>query len=140
MDYATHTNERTAASYFTRNWASIVAGGRFDLIAGDREIVSDILARRTPGHTPHHQSIIIDGGGGEVACFLADLIPTSSHVPLPWIMGYDVEPLVTLESKRELLARAYAEQWLMILEHDAFNAWGRIVRDGKKSYSFEAVE
>jgi glyoxylase-like metal-dependent hydrolase (beta-lactamase superfamily II) len=140
MEYATHTNERTAASYFTRNWDAVVAAGRFDLIDGDREIVAGVLARRTPGHTPYHQSIIIDGGGGEIACFLADLIPTSSHVPLPWIMGYDVEPLVTLESKRALLARAAAEHWLLILEHDAFKPWGRAVRDGKKGYAFEAGE
>jgi glyoxylase-like metal-dependent hydrolase (beta-lactamase superfamily II) len=137
MKYATNTNERTAASYFARNWEPIVAANRFDLIDGDREIVSDIFARRTPGHTPHHQSIIIDGGNGEIACFLGDLIPTTSHVPLPWIMGYDVEPLVTLESKRAILGRAVNENWLMIFEHDAFNAWGRIARDGKKSYVFE---
>ena len=131
MDYATHTNERTAASYFPRNWDPIVAAGRFNLINGDREIVSDILARRTPGHTPHHQSIIIDGGGGEVACFLADLIPTSAHVPLPWIMGYDVEPLVTLETKRRVWAEAAEEGWTVMFEHDASHAFGRIVADGR---------
>ena len=131
MEYATHTNERTAASYFTRNWDPVIAAGRFDLIEGDREIVSGISARRTPGHTPHHQSIVIDGGNGEVACFLADLIPTTSHVPLPWIMGYDVEPLVTLESKRSLLTQAVQERWLLVFEHDAFTPWAYAARDGK---------
>lgn len=138
LDYATHTNERTAASYFTRNWDAVIAAGKFDLIEGDREIVPGISARRTPGHTPHHQSIMIDGGNGAVACFLADLMPTTSHIPLPWIMGYDVEPLVTLESKRSLLRLAEPERWLMIFEHDAFNAWGHVVRDGK-GYAFEAA-
>ena len=135
FEYATHTNERTAASYFPRNWDAIIATGRFDFISGEPEIVPGISVLRTPGHTPNHQSVVIDGGG-EVACFLADLIPTSAHIPLPWIMGYDVEPLVTLESKRELVARATAEGWLLVFEHDATVPWGRARHDGK-SYMLE---
>ena len=128
--WATHTNERTAASYFARNWDSIIAAGRFDFIEGEREIVTGIRVVRTPGHVPHHQSVVIDGDG-EIACFLGDVCPTVSHLPLPWIMGYDVEPLVTLESKRRLLAQANEERWLLIFEHDAFTPWGRVRHDGK---------
>jgi glyoxylase-like metal-dependent hydrolase (beta-lactamase superfamily II) len=69
--------------------------------------------------------------GGETAVFLGDLIPTHAHLPLPWIMGYDVEPLVTLESKRQLLARAERDGWLVIFEHDATVPWGRVRHDGK---------
>jgi glyoxylase-like metal-dependent hydrolase (beta-lactamase superfamily II) len=69
--------------------------------------------------------------GGETACFLADVIPTFAHLPLPWIMGYDVEPLVTLESKRALLRRATDERWLLVSTHDPFRAWGYAVADGK---------
>lgn len=130
MEYATHTNERTAASYFPPNWESIVAAGRFELLDGEREVVSGITVRPTPGHTPFHQSVILRSGG-EVACFLADLIPTQHHLPLPWIMGYDVEPLVTLESKRTLLAQAMREEWLLIFEHDAETGFGRLSHDGK---------
>jgi glyoxylase-like metal-dependent hydrolase (beta-lactamase superfamily II) len=128
--WATHTNERTAASYFVRNWEPIREAGRFDLIEGDREVVSGISVLRSPGHCPHHQSVLIDGGH-EIACFLGDVCPTSHHVPLPWIMGYDVEPLVTMESKRSMYRRAEAERWLMIFEHDAHVAWGRVERDSK---------
>jgi glyoxylase-like metal-dependent hydrolase (beta-lactamase superfamily II) len=128
--YAMHTNERTAASYFERNWEPLREAGRLDLIDGDVGVVPGISVIRTPGHVPHHQSVLIDGGG-ERACFLADVCPTASHLPLPWIMGYDVEPLVTLESKRFLLKRAEAENWLAIFEHDAVNAWGRVRFDGK---------
>jgi hypothetical protein len=46
-------------------------------------------------------------------------------------MGYDVEPLVTLETKRRVLARALDEQWLLIFEHDASTAWGTLAHDGK---------
>ncbi len=130
MEWATHTNERTAASYFGPNWDAIVAAGRFDLIEGEPEVRPGIQLMRTPGHTPHHQSVKLTSGG-ETAVFLADVTPTAAHLPLPWIMGYDVEPMVTLESKRHVHAKAAAEGWLMIFEHDATNAWGRIEHDGK---------
>ncbi len=130
MEWATHTNERTAASYFGANWDAIRAADRFDLVEGEPEVRPGIQLLRTPGHTPHHQSVKLTSGG-ETAVFLADVTPTAAHLPLPWIMGYDVEPLVTLESKRALLGRATAEDWLLVFEHDATNAWGRIEHDGK---------
>jgi hypothetical protein len=65
--------------------------------------------------------------------FLGDVCPTASHVPLPWIMGYDVEPLVTLESKRALWAEALAGNWLLVFEHDAAVAWARLLQ-GKKGF------
>lgn len=128
--WAMHTNERTAASYFARNWEPIREAGRLDLIEGEREIVPGISVIMTPGHVPFHQSVLLDGGG-EIACFLGDVCPTSSHLPLPWIMGYDVEPLVTMESKRTLLKRAEDERWLVVFEHDPTVAWGRVRHDGK---------
>jgi glyoxylase-like metal-dependent hydrolase (beta-lactamase superfamily II) len=128
--YGMHTNERTAASYFARNWEPVREAGKLDLIDGDCEIVAGISVFGTPGHVPHHQSVVIDGGG-EIGCFLGDVCPTANHLSLPWIMGYDVEPLITLESKRSLFARAAAEKWLLIFEHDAHTAWGMIAFDGK---------
>jgi glyoxylase-like metal-dependent hydrolase (beta-lactamase superfamily II) len=128
--YATHTNERTAASYFPHNFQPVLDAGRLDLVDGEREILPGVRVLPTPGHTPHHQSILITSAG-ESAFFAADLIPTHAHLPLPWIMGYDVEPLVTLESKRWVLARAAAEGWLVVFEHDAHVAWGRVGHDGK---------
>lgn len=137
VHYGLHTNERTAASYFPRNWEPIREAGKLDLVEGAVEIVPGIRTLPTPGHCPFHQSILVDGGG-ERACYLGDVIPTSVHMPLPWIMGYDVEPLRTLESKRALLASALAEQWLLIFEHDATVAWGYAAHDGK-NYFLEAA-
>ena len=131
--YAMNTNERTAASYFPRNWEPIRELGRLDLVEGATEIVKGIRTLPTPGHTPHHQSILIDGGH-EMACYLGDVIPTHIHLPLPWIMGYDVEPLRTLESKRALLSTALAEKWLLIFEHDASVAWGYVGHDGRNYF------
>lgn len=129
-EWATHTNERTAASYFPHNWESVAASGQLELIAGDREIVAGIQSVLTPGHTPHHQGLLIESDG-ERAFYLADLAPTAAHLPLAWIMGYDVEPLVTLETKRRILQRAVNEEWLVVFEHDAVTPWSRLVNDGK---------
>ena len=126
LDFARHTNERTAASYLRHNFDPIT----FTLIDGETEVLPGLRCLPTPGHVPYHQSVLVESGG-ERACFLADLVPTSAHLPLPWIMGYDLEPLVTLESKRRLYARAEAEGWLLWFEHDPEVVAGRLGRDGK---------
>lgn len=130
LEFATHTNERTAASYLEHNVAPVGAAGRWRLVNGETELVPGIRLAPTPGHVPHHQSVVI-AHGGERACFLGDLVPTTAHLPLPWIMGYDLEPLVTLETKRALLGRAEADGWILVFEHDPAHALGRVVRDGK---------
>jgi glyoxylase-like metal-dependent hydrolase (beta-lactamase superfamily II) len=131
--WATHTNERTAGSYFDHNFVPVYEAGRFDLVEGVREIVKGVTVMPTPGHTPHHQGVLLESGN-ERAFYLADLSPTASHLPLPWVMGYDVEPLVTMESKRRILARAKEEAWLLVFEHDWTHAWGTLQGE-TKSYS-----
>jgi glyoxylase-like metal-dependent hydrolase (beta-lactamase superfamily II) len=129
-DYALHPNERTAASYFDRSYLPIEAAGKLELVLRERDIVKGIRVVHTPGHTPFHQSILIESAG-ERAFYFGDLVPTHSHLPLPWIMGYDVEPLVTLETKRRILKQALDGDWLLIFEHDATVALGRVEHDGK---------
>ena len=129
-DWAHHTNERTAASYFGHNYDPLLAAGRLELTDDDREVLPGISLRHTPGHTPHHQGVLVESAG-ERLFYLADLAPTAAHVPLPWIMGYDVEPLVTMETKRRVWAEAAAEGWTVMFEHDATHAFGRIVADGR---------
>jgi glyoxylase-like metal-dependent hydrolase (beta-lactamase superfamily II) len=128
--FAKQANERTAASYFPRNYEPVENDGRLRLLDGKTEIVDGIVGVPTPGHTPGHQSVMITSGNTR-AFFLADLAPTASHLPLPWIMGYDVEPLVTLETKRRILAQAHDERWLLVFEHDAVHSSGYVTHDGK---------
>jgi glyoxylase-like metal-dependent hydrolase (beta-lactamase superfamily II) len=134
-EWAHRNNERTSASYLPHNYEPVMAAGRMNLTDGDREIVPGVSVMRTPGHCPHHQSVVLRSGG-ETACFLADVIPTFSHLPLPWVMGYDVEPLVSLESKRALLSTAVDERWLLVSTHDPETAWG-YVADGDKGVRLE---
>ena len=123
-EFARLDNERIRASYMADNFEPLARAGCLDLVDGDVEVVPGIQLIHTPGHTPHHQSVRIDLGE-EIVLFLADLVPTTAHLPLPWIMGYDVEPLITLQSKKDVLGRAAAEGWMLAFEHDPFVAWGR---------------
>ncbi|MEX0907544.1 MAG: MBL fold metallo-hydrolase [Gemmatimonadota bacterium] len=131
FEWAHSRNERIRASYMLRNFDPVMDAGRLELLDGDVDVLPGISVMVTPGHTPHHQSVLIRSGG-ETACYLADVIPTSAHLPLAWIMGYDVEPLVTLESKRALLKRALEEDWLLIFEHDPVVGWGRLDREADR--------
>jgi len=126
LEFARHTNERTAGSYLAHNFERVP----FLLIDGETEVLPGIRCIPTPGHVPYHQSVLVESGG-ETACFIADLVPTSAHLPLPWIMGYDLQPLVTLESRRRLYQRAEGEGWLLVFEHDPTVVCGRLGQDGK---------
>jgi glyoxylase-like metal-dependent hydrolase (beta-lactamase superfamily II) len=126
LEFARHTNERTAGSYLAHNFAGI----DFTLLDGEAVPLPGIRCLPTPGHVPFHQSVLLESNG-ERLCFLADLVPTSAHLPLPWIMGYDLEPLVTLESRRRLYRRAEGEGWLLVFEHDAAVVAGRLGKEGK---------
>ena len=124
-EFAHLRNERIQASYLPDNFDPVHTAGKFEFLEGNQQVLPGISVLRTPGHTPHHQSVLVQSEG-ETAIFLADVVPTSAHVPLPWIMAYDVEPLVTLESKRGLWTRARQENWLLVFEHDPEVAWGRL--------------
>lgn len=130
LEFARHTNERTRASYLPHNFEPVAAARRWHLVEGDGEVLPGISVRLTPGHVPFHQAVLVQDRG-ETAVFVADLIPTAAHLPLPWIMGYDLEPLRTLESKRRLLDDAVAGGWRIVFEHDPGIASGVPVREGK---------
>jgi glyoxylase-like metal-dependent hydrolase (beta-lactamase superfamily II) len=130
LEFARHTNERTRASYLPPNFEPVAAAHRWQTVEGDAEILPGLSVRLTPGHVPFHQSVLVQDRG-ETAAFVADLIPTTAHLPLPWIMGYDLEPLRTLESKRALLRDAVAGGWRLVFEHDPAIASGIAVAEGK---------
>jgi glyoxylase-like metal-dependent hydrolase (beta-lactamase superfamily II) len=131
LEFARHTNERTRASYLPHNFDPVDAAGRWRLLEGDGEVLAGLSVRVTPGHVPWHQSVLVRDGG-ETLCFLGDIVPTIHHLPLPWIMGYDLEPLRTLETKRALLAEAGREGWLLAFEHDPEVGLARARVDGDK--------
>ncbi len=118
-------NERTRGSYLLENYEVLSKLDRLNLLDGNAQVLPGIQVLRTPGHTEHHQSVIIRSEG-QTLCFLGDLIPTGSHIPLPYIMGYDLFPLTTLETKRALLEQAHREGWILVFQHDPKVRMGRL--------------
>jgi glyoxylase-like metal-dependent hydrolase (beta-lactamase superfamily II) len=118
VEHARNPNERDRASYDPRNWEPLFAAGVVELFDDAAEPVAGVRAVKAPGHNADMCVVRIDGGGDEQAVFWADLVPTTAHVPYPWIMGYDLYPLTTLENKKRWLPEAVAGRWLCIFEHD----------------------
>lgn len=136
---AARANERTRASYRRENFTPIAHVNRWEFLEGDTELLPGVSVMLTPGHTRHHQAVRCESEG-QVALYLGDLIPTVSHLPLPYIMGYDLYPLQTLETKRWLLDRALEEHWLLIFEHDPLVHMGYVRKDGEGKYYLEEVK
>ena len=86
------------------------------------------------GHTTGMQSLLFQAEGQTVV-YLADLIPTRGHVPVPYVMGYDVQPLKTVREKDEILQHAVANDWVLAFGHDPTHAFARASRDAKGRYA-----
>jgi len=125
-----HESQRDAVSYITENYDPLVESGQMTLLRGDAEIVPGVLVRVFPGHTRDMQAVLVQSGG-QTACYISDLIPTSAHLDLNWVMSYDLYPIETIESRRRYYAQALPEKWLTMFTHDASVPWAYVVKDDK---------
>ena len=117
LEHADAPSERDRASYFKDNWAPVRQSGQLEIKDGDYEVVPGLRMQTEPGHNRSMQCWRLDRGDQTVFGF-ADLVPTRAHLRLPWIMGYDLFPLETLEAKKRLLPKAVEENWLCLFYHD----------------------
>lgn len=123
--------ERDRASYISDNWEALKKSGQLELKPNVYEVADGITMTEMRGHNGSMQTVKIERGG-EILYSFSDLIPTTHHVPLAWIMGYDLFPLETLENKKKLLPRALEENWLCWFYHDADEPLCRLTEiDGK---------
>ena len=122
--------ERDRASFYPDDFDPLVRAGVLQFTEGEGEILPGIRSAVIHGHTAALQCPIVSDGRTTLF-FCADLVPTTSHVPLAWIMGYDLRPLVTLEEKRRLLGQAAEEGWIMFFEHDPVLPAARLRRTEK---------
>jgi glyoxylase-like metal-dependent hydrolase (beta-lactamase superfamily II) len=131
---AAFPNERTRATYLAENFEPLCEIGQLRLIDGEVEAAPGVRCVPTPGHTRGHQCIVLEGGGRS-ALFVADMASFAIHFErLAWMTAYDVEPLVTLETKRAWRRWALAHDALLIFEHDTQIPLGRLVeKDGEMS-------
>ncbi len=117
FEHAKNPTERDRASYFDENYIPLESAGMLSLLEGDHSIVPGVEVIVVPGHTKHMQCVKLTGGG-KTAFFFADLIPTTAHLPLPWIMSYDLYPMTTLENKKRWVPQVIREGWLALFGHD----------------------
>lgn len=129
FEAATHANERNRASYREENWIPLVEHDQLMLIESDQEIIPGVHCLFTPGHTEGHQSILVESEGKGLL-FMGDLCPTAAHVPLPWIMSYDLYPVTTLETRKRLYREALDKEWTLMFEHDANRPFGKLTEEG----------
>lgn len=126
---ARHPHERSRASYREDDFVPVAQAGQLDLIDGETEVAPGVRAVPVGGHTTHHQMVVVQSGG-ETLVVPTDLLPTASHLPLPFVMGYDLFPVATLEAKRRLLHAAVEGGWRILFYHDARTPVGRVRREG----------
>ena len=124
-EWETKTNNREKASFLTENIMPMFESGQLNFI--DRP-ASGFMEKTelgfglffADGHT-EKQMLPIINYKGKTVCFMADLLATAGHIPLPYVMGYDTRPLLTMPEKAQFLDRAAKENWYLFLEHDAHN-------------------
>ncbi len=117
-----HQGQRDTVSYLHENYDPLVESGQMQLLHGSKEIVPGISVEVFPGHTRDMQAVTIQSGG-KTACYISDLIPTSAHVEVNWVMGFDLYPLETIESRKRYYSRALPENWLTMFTHDPEVPW-----------------
>ncbi len=128
--YARRPSERDAISFISGNYDPLVETGQMTLLKGGEEIVPGISVKTFPGHTAHMQAVIARSGG-QTACYISDLIPTSAHLDITWGMAFDLYPLQTIESRKQYYAQAIPERWLTVFTHDPTTPWGYVGKGEK---------
>lgn len=117
LDHAKAPHERDRASYLAENWRPLIASGQLEMMPDDYEAVPGLRLMTERGHSETMQTWRLDRGGETMFGF-ADLIPMTAHLRLPWIAGFDLYPVETLEFKRRILPIAAAENWMCLFYHD----------------------
>lgn len=128
-EHAENPSDRDRASYLPENWRPL--SGQLELKEANYDVVPGLRMENYPGHNRSMQCWRLNRGGQTLFGF-ADLVPTRAHVPLAWVMGYDLYPVETVEAKKKLLPQAARENWICFFYHDPDEALARIVMEEQK--------
>ena len=116
-DWAHNPSQRDRASFRTEDFLGLKESGKLEFVEGRQEILPGVTVMPVNGHTPGQQ-IVEFHTGEKVVVFCGDLIPFRSQVHIPWIMGFDLNPMLTVAEKKQLLTLAAEEQYILVFEHD----------------------
>jgi glyoxylase-like metal-dependent hydrolase (beta-lactamase superfamily II) len=125
--------EKDRGSFMRDDFVPLMNHGVLELVDGEGELFPGLEVLVTNGHTSAQQLPKISDGKTTML-FCCDLLPTKAHLPWPYVMSYDVRPLVTLEEKRKILTRAHDEHWILFLEHDP-NAEAITIKPTEKGFA-----
>ncbi len=133
LEHAEHPTERDRASYLPENWRALIESGQLEAKDDVYDVAPGLRMQTMAGHNRSMQCWHLDRGGKTIFGF-ADLVPMRAHVRLPWIMGFDLYPVETLEAKKRLIPQAAKEGWLCLFYHDADEPLCRLV-EGEKGFT-----
>lgn len=118
LQWAKRPVEKDRASYLVQDFEPLLEHGVLEMTDGPGDLFPGISVRVSHGHTTGLQMPVVSDGKTTLV-YAADLIPTRAHVALPWVMAYDLRPVVSIAEKKALYARAVSERWVLVYEHDA---------------------
>jgi glyoxylase-like metal-dependent hydrolase (beta-lactamase superfamily II) len=139
LEWALEPTERDVGSYLKNNVEPLIEAGVINPVLGEQTLFRGVSVKPVNGHTSSQQIVFIETGKSTVI-YCGDLIPTSAHIPPAWIMGYDLNPLQTLEEKRALLKEAVNHDWILFFEHDPEIAACRVMETPKGFARGEIVD
>ncbi|MEW6507846.1 MAG: MBL fold metallo-hydrolase [Bacteroidota bacterium] len=129
-NWAVNPSDRDRASFVQNRFVPLLEHGVLHLVEKDYKIDDEFTFKIINGHTFAQQMIKISDGSSTLL-YCGDLLPFSSHIPLPYIMGFDLQPLVTLQEKKDLYPQAIEENWILFFEHDPEVAAATITKNDK---------
>lgn len=130
-DWADHPSERDQASFRSEDFLALKEEGQLQLVDGAAEIMPQVRVTPISGHTPGQQMVEFVTEAGRLA-YVGDLIPFLSQVHVPWIMGYDLNPLLTVTEKKQFLTRAAEDRIVLVFEHDPRHEAATVKFEGGK--------
>ncbi len=133
-EQALHPTEKDRGSFMPDDYLPLKEHGVLEFLDGEGELFPGISLLVMNGHTVAQQLPRISDGRTTLL-YCCDLFPTTSHIPLPYIMAYDIRPLTTLDEKKKILAAAVEERWTLFFEHDPLTVAGNVQRT-EKGYAF----
>ncbi|GAA4518299.1 MBL fold metallo-hydrolase [Sphingobacterium thermophilum] len=119
-EWATNPNPREKASFLKENILPIKESGQLNFVQGNQFDDTDIVVRYAHGHTESMMLPQIEYKGKTIL-YMADLLPSVGHIPLPYVMSYDVRPLVTMQERQEYWREAVEKEYILFFEHDPIN-------------------
>lgn len=137
--WALRPSEKDRGSYMPEDYEPLFADGLLELVEGHFNLFPNIELIPLFGHSPLMQAVKIYLNG-QIYFYPADLVPTSAHLKLPYILAFDNFPMTTLEEKKQYLTQAVGEEWIVIFEHDAFVKAGKISRQKDQFILSEKIE